>query len=66
MAGTQSDLSDGEKWQRAEAYIEQQIESHQRAIDAGGLGFDELYAHYFKRDIYQTILDRAENVPKNP
>lgn len=52
--------TDAEKWRRAKAYIEREIEFHQREIDAGGLGFDELYAHYFKRDIYQTILDRAE------
>lgn len=60
MAGTQSDLSDGEKWQRAKAYIEREIEYHQRAIDTGGLGFDAFNVHMLKRDIYKTILDRAE------
>ena len=55
-----SGLDDAEKWQRAKAFIEQQIEAHQQAIDTGGFGFDALYTRRVEIDIYQEILDRAE------
>ncbi len=53
-------MSDGEKWQRAKAYIEQKIEAHQLALDVGGIDLIAYYIHAIKRDVYQAILDRAE------
>ena len=52
--------TDAEKWRRAKEYIDREIEAHQQAIDAGGLGFDALYTRSVEIDIYQEILDRAE------
>lgn len=53
-------MTDAEKWRRAKDYIEGQIEAHQRAIDAGGISFDEFHVRSIKREAYQSILDKAE------
>lgn len=57
---------EAEKWRRAKAFIEQQIEAHQRALDAGGLSFDEFHVRSVKREAYKQILEVAENVPTKP
>lgn len=60
-------MSDGERWQRAKAYIEQQIEAHQLALDVGGIDLTAYYTHAVKRDMYKQILEAAENnVPTKP
>lgn len=53
-------MSDGERWQRAKAYIEQQIEAHQLALDVGGIDLTAYYTHAVKRDMYKQILETAE------
>lgn len=59
-------MDDGEKWRRSKAYIEQQIEAHQRALDAGGISFDEFHVRSVQREAYKQVLEAAENVPTKP
>lgn len=57
---------DAERWRRAKAFIEGQIEAHQQALDAGGLSFDEFHVRSVQRETCQSILEAAENVPTKP
>ena len=59
-------MDDGEKWRRAKEYIDREIAAHQRALDVGGLSFDEFHVRSVKMETCQSILKVAENVPTKP
>lgn len=53
-------MSDGEKWRRAKAYIEQQIETREYAAASDQVGRAARNELNYEIRLYQTILDRAE------
>lgn len=53
-------MKDAEKWRRARAFIDREIAAHERALDAGGLSFDEFHVRSVQREAYLDVLEAAE------